>query len=108
MEAPHFQEMVNEQRYAMYVGFLGDDTLLDMNMKSVDWKSDHMLMVSYYMKFRKSTGKELNLFCTDLWVRVQGTWYHLIDDPFYFHKDKVEKVAGRVPERGKAKAVGGV
>lgn len=97
MEAPHFREMVDVERYKMYVGILAQNTLLGVDLKSFERRTDHLVRVEFFMRFRKPDGQETRAYVSDHWVLVHGKWYHLITDTFYFIW--LERVAGNM-DRG--------
>jgi len=84
MEAPHFQEMVDEQRYNVYTGNAWQNKPVEIRLQRItkDTDSLYTIVVDFYI--RMANGESSNVSFADQWIKVREKWYHLIKDTLFF------------------------
>jgi hypothetical protein len=84
MEAPHFREMVEVEKYGNYTRHASKNRLLKMEVLRVDTVSENFVVVQTRMTIQEAGQKTTEISSADRWVRVKGAWYHLIKDRMFF------------------------
>lgn len=85
MEAPHFRELAPKEFYKQYVGRYGmNNDLIEIKIFDLIRESESFIQIRGIAMTRKFPGKQEETHLLDRWVRVRGTWYHVIHDPIMF------------------------
>jgi hypothetical protein len=84
MEAPYFQEMVGINRYRLFVEGTRKNKLIDIEIRSVDRKTDHFYEIQCRPRFKTPEREIKEIYIVDRWVDVDGTWFHVLKDSVVF------------------------
>lgn len=84
LEAPYFQEMVGIKRYRLFVQGTGKNELIEIQVRSVERKTDHFFEIQCRPRFKTPEGEIKEIYIVDRWVDVDGTWFHVLRDSVVF------------------------
>lgn len=85
MEAPYFQEMVDESFYRVYMRSGTEVNLDNFQVQKLVKKTPNFYAVECLIYVKMPDGEKRDTFLTDYWVKVNGKWYHVIDDKLFFN-----------------------
>ena len=85
LEAPYAQEMVSIQKYRNYVRLFRGARLVKVEIYGVDSnkKSPFLACLDCRAVYESKGGGEQRDF-RDCWVKVDGSWYHVLNNPLIF------------------------
>jgi len=84
MEAPYFQEMVDESFYKVYMRSGKIPKVDEMKVHQVVKKTPTFYEIALQLNVTMQDGEKRDSYLMDYWVKVKGKWYHvIIDDPFF-------------------------
>ncbi len=86
LEAPYFQEMVSPSHYRLYMGLSSKAKLQEVSVLGMECERPFLCYVRCRLTFtpKNSSGASWHEDTRDLrdcWVRVNGTWYHVLRNP---------------------------
>lgn len=84
MEAPYFQEMVDESFYKVYMRSGKVPDVSDFQIQKLVKKTPSFYAIDCMIRVNKADGEKKDAYLTDYWVKVKGKWYHVIDDKMFF------------------------
>lgn len=84
LEAPYFQDAANRMRYAEYTKQASGVDMVDIKVREVNKKTDHLYQIHCRFRYKMNGGGEKDWFIIDRWVKVEDRWYHVVYDPILF------------------------
>ncbi len=81
-EAPYIQDMVSFERYKRYI-LLYKSTIKKIEVKKVDCPQPFFCAIEFKSLWGEGKKQQIYWF-RDLWVKVEGKWYHVIKNPLFF------------------------
>lgn len=84
IEAPYFQEMVDEQRYNVYIGSAYMNIPTEIRLQRMTKETDNLRNIDFVLQLKLTNGEIQDVFFTDTWLKVRGKWYHVLKDPLVF------------------------
>lgn len=84
LEAPYFQEMVEEARYRIYVSGPARNELINIEVRDLAQKTEYCVEITMVAHIKIDSKKKKEMILHDRWVNAGGQWYHLLRDPIFF------------------------
>lgn len=84
MEAPYFQYAATMERYELFVRGFQEFDLDRIEVFSIDYQTDYKVSISMSIQYNDKSGKQVTTSRRDMWVQVDGNWYHVIRNPIFF------------------------
>ena len=84
LEAPYFQEMVNPNRYRMYMQSGMRNELSEIEVRDLVQETEFFCVIHCLVRLRLANGEMNEIFLRDRWVNAGGRWYHVIQDSLIF------------------------
>jgi len=84
METPYFQEMVDVERYNVYIGSAWQNEPLEISFQKITKDADNLCSLVFTLKLKSANGQIHEVSMSDQWVKVRGKWYHVLRDTLVF------------------------
>jgi len=84
LEAPYVQEMVSPGRYRNYLRLYGKGRLQSVSIYAVHAETAYYLCLDCRGLYQPKGKKEETRDFQDCWVKVNGKWYHVLQNPLLF------------------------
>lgn len=84
MESPYFQEMVDEQKYNVYIGSAYLNIPTEIRLQRMTKETDNLRNIDFVLQLKLTNGEIQDVFFTDTWLKVREKWYHVLKDPLVF------------------------
>jgi len=84
METPYFQEMVDEERYNVYIGSAWQNEPIEISFQKITKDADNLYSFVFTLKLKLVKGEIHEVSMSDQWVKVRGKWYHVLRDMLVF------------------------
>ena len=84
METPYFQEMIDEERYNVYISGTSQNEPLEIGFHKITKDADSLYTLVFNLKLKSASGEIREINLTDQWVKVRGKWYHILRDMLIF------------------------
>jgi len=83
MEAPYFQEMVDEPFYNVYMRSGKTPNVAELQVQRMTKKTPNFYAIDCFILVNMPDGEKRDSYLTDYWVNVKGKWYHVVDDMMF-------------------------
>ena len=84
IEVPYFQEMVDEEKYNVYIGSAWQNEPLEIDFQKITKDADNLYSFVFTLKLRVANKEVQEVNLADQWVKVRGKWYHILRDTLVF------------------------
>ena len=84
LEAPYFQEMVEEARYRIYVSGPARNELINIEVRDLVQITAYCVEITMVANIKINSKKKKEMVLHDRWVNAGDQWYHIVRDPIFF------------------------